>query len=107
MRIISQKRYYKYRGRQASISEHLQKGITKFATINNVLPNSNCGIYAIIEGLLNITVDVTMDVNEFRKLTYDCIDEHRDELNTNLAYSRSTRSSITKIKEKHDEIIEQ
>ena len=48
-----------------------------------------------------------MDVNEFRKLIYDYIDEHQDELHTNLAYLRSTRSSITKIKEKHDEIIKQ
>ena len=71
------------------------------------MPNGNCGIYSIIEGPLNATVDVTMDIHELRKLVYDYVNEHRDQLHTNLSYLRNTRSPMTKIKEKHDEMIKQ
>ena len=41
---------------QGSLSDLARNEISKFATIQNVSPNSNCGIYAIMESLKKINI---------------------------------------------------
>ena len=61
--------------------------LSKFGTIQDVIGDGNCGVYAAIEGLLNCLIAVTIDVGKFRKEVHDFVDTHRKEVLTNFTFS--------------------
>ena len=51
------------------------KTFKRFGEIQNVVPDGNCGYYCAMYGLHVLGINVTMDIQEFRKQMYDYADE--------------------------------
>lgn len=59
-------RYYLRRSSRASLDTYTWSNIEKYSVIQNVAGDGNCGIYSVMEGLCQVTIECTMDVNAFR-----------------------------------------
>ena len=73
------KKYWHVRRRNScdGLPEVISKKLQCFGMVQNVKGDSNCGIYAAIEGLLDCFILTTTDVSIFRREVYDYIDKHR------------------------------
>ena len=80
--------------------------LSEFGVIQNVRGDGNCGIYSIMEGLLNCLIPVVTDVIAFRKEVCDFIDKNRNEVLSNFSFAGKILKSGKMRGKKRDDWIE-
>ena len=72
---------------RGGLTESVYYDLSEFGVIQNVKGDGNCGIYSIMEGLLNCLIPVVTDEPVFRKEVRDYIDIHRNEVLSNFSFA--------------------
>ena len=94
-------RYYLQQSLRSSLIPKTPRAeIEKFASIQNVSDDGNCGIYSIMEGLYHNSIDFNEDVDMFRKSISDYIDCNRNKVFMGLKF-RNKRMSDGTTRGKH------
>ena len=89
-------RYYlKQSLRSSLIPEAPREEIEKFASIQNVYGDGNCGMYSIMEGLYHNGIEYSEDIDIFRKSIVDYIDSNRNKILIGLKFRNKRMSDGT------------
>ena len=73
--------------RNSYIKEKAQSEIDKYGKIQNVAGNGNCGIYFTMEGISQVMIDCTMDVNTFKEELYNYFLNNKSSILTNIYFT--------------------